>query len=186
MVSAFRRTVIAERRRPGPCVAVSVFPNNPGHLRTFDYVGLYRYFLTFCTDYRQPFFADETAVELVLSQILRAACEERFALVAYCFMPDHAHLLIEAEQESSNGRAFIKRAKQFSGFYYSQQFGRRLWQRYGFEHVLRNDEATLSVARYILENPVRAGLVSCVEDYQFLGSTAYAVADILAAESMSG
>jgi len=33
----------------------------------------------------------------------------------------------------------------------------RLWQRYGFERVLRDDEATLVVAKYILENPLRAG-----------------------------
>jgi hypothetical protein len=47
--------------------------------------------------------------------------------------------------------------------------------------VLRNEEATLSVARYILENPVRGGLVKRVEDYRFAGSLIYPLADILAA-----
>jgi len=183
VVSAFRRTV--SDGGPNSCLSVGVFPDNPGHLRTFDYVGLYRYFLTFCTDYRQRLFTDADAVSLVLSQIMRAAREERFAMVAYCFMPDHAHLLAQAEHESSDCRGFIKQAKQFSGFYYSQRFGRRLWQRYGFERVLRNDEATLAVARYIFENPIRAGLVSRVEDYPFLGSMVYTVTDILEAASRS-
>jgi REP element-mobilizing transposase RayT len=48
--------------------------------------------------------------------------------------------------------------------YCFMQFGDRLWQRYGFERVLRDDEATLDVARYILRNPVRAGLVDVPED----------------------
>jgi hypothetical protein len=59
-----------------------------------------------------------------------------------------------------------------------------LWQRYGFEHVLRADEETLGVVRYTLENPVRAGLVARVEDYPFAGSTVYPLAEILAAVQM--
>jgi hypothetical protein len=61
----------------------------------------------------------------------------------------------------------------------------RLWQRYGYEHVLRNDEATMSVARYILENPVRAGLVARVEDYPFAGSCTYPLQQILEAVALS-
>jgi putative transposase len=154
---------------------------NPGHLASFNYVGLFRYFLTFCTDHRRHHLAKREHVDLALKQIVRSANDTRFAIDAYCFMPDHVHLLVEAQSESSDCRDFIKRAKQFSGFYYKQAFGRRLWQRYGFERVLRNDEATLSVARYILENPIRAGLVERIEDYPFAGSLIYPVADIIAA-----
>ncbi len=45
-----------------------------------------------------------------------------------------------------------------------------MWQRYGFEHVLRGDEPTRIVARYIVGNPIRAGLAERVEDYPFVGS----------------
>jgi len=157
---------------------------NPGHLKSFDYVGLYRYFLTFCTDNKHKHFVVREHVDAVLEQILRSASDTGFATVAYCFMPDHVHLLIEAQSEASDCRQFIKRAKQFSGYYFKQKFGKALWQRYGFEHVLRDEEATLGVARYILENPVRAGLVARVEDYPFAGSTVYPVAEILAAVQM--
>lgn len=61
-------------------------------------------------------------------------------------------------------------AKQYSGYWYSRTFGGRVWQRYGFERVLRNDEATRAVAKYIIENPLRAGLAKRVEDYPFVGS----------------
>ena len=70
---------------------------------------------------------------------------------------------------------------KFSGFYYQKLFGERLWQRYGFERTLRRDESTLSVARYILENPVRAGLAASAEDYPFLGSNTHTVAELLEA-----
>jgi REP-associated tyrosine transposase len=123
-------------------------------------------------------------VDVVLEQILRSATDTGFAVVAYCFMPDHVHLLVEAQSEASDCRQFIKRAKQFSGYYFKQKFGVRLWQRYGFEHVLRDDEPTLGVARYTLENPVRGGLVQRVEDYPFAGSAVYPLAEILAAVQM--
>jgi REP element-mobilizing transposase RayT len=56
-------------------------------------------------------------VGLVLSQILHAANDEQFALVAYCFMPDHVHLLVEALSESSCALRFVARTKQRTGFH---------------------------------------------------------------------
>ena len=44
----------------------------------------------------------------------------------------------------------------------------------------------LSVARYIVENPIRAGLAINVRDYPFIGSTTYTIAEILDGLQMSG
>src|SRR5712691_9588634 len=140
---------------------------SPGHLKTFAYVGLHRYSLTFCTDRRRHLFMKADVVGLVLAQISRAATENQFAIVAYCFMRDHVHLLAEGTSDTSDCKRFIARAKQYSGFYYKKEHRGVLWQRYGFEHVLRDDELTQVVARYILENPIRAGLAKRVEDYPY-------------------
>jgi putative transposase len=156
-----------------------MFPGHPEHLESFDYLGLYRHSLRFSTAARADHFVAPAHVEMVFEQIVRAASDERFAIVAYCFMPDHVHLLVEGLTDGSDCLAFIRRAKQFSGFYFKKAHGQRLWQRYGFERVLRNDESMLSVARYILENPVRAGLVARVEDYPFVGSQTHPLSEIL-------
>jgi putative transposase len=157
-----------------------VLTGRPRHLETFDYLGLHRYFLTFCTHSRRALFNEPRLVDLVLSQMLRAARDEQFAVVAYCFMPDHVHLLVEGQADTSDCLRFIKGAKQYSGYHYSKIIGDRLWQRYGFERVLRNDEATLAVAKYTLENPLRAGVVNRVEDYPFVGSATHTLQEILA------
>lgn len=146
-----------------------MFPGRPEHLQTFDYLGLHRYFLTFCTFERRRLFTTAERVDLVRTQILRASSDEGVAVIADCYMPDHLHLLVEGQTDASDCRRFISRAKQFSGFYFQKQFRERLWQRYGYERVLRGEEGTLSVARYIIENPVRAGLVKNVTDYPFTG-----------------
>ena len=137
--------------------------------------------LTFCTVHRQSLFTTHVVVGLVLQQIARAADEQQFAVIVYCFMPDHVHLLVEGQRADSDGKKFIARAKQYSGFYYKKEHRSNLWQRYGFEHTLRDDELTLVVAKYILENPVRAGLVERVEDYPFLGSLVYSLSELLEA-----
>jgi REP-associated tyrosine transposase len=158
----------------------------PGHLKSFDYTGFQRYFLTFCTNSRARVFVSKEPVDVVRDQILRAADEEQFAIAAYAFMPDHVHFLAEGESETADGRRLIIRAKQFSGFYYSKQFQKPLWQRYGYERVLRTEEDTLGVAKYILENPVRGGLARSPQDYEFSGSKRHSIQEILDAVCWKG
>ena len=155
--------------------------DRPRHLQASEYLGPRQYFLTFCTHERRRHFITADAVQTVRTQIERAAGAQKMAVLAYCYMPDHVHLLAEGKAQDSDCLLFIARAKQFSGFHYKAKFGHPLWQRYGFEHIVRSEEATVSVARYIMENPVRARLVNRIENYPFSGSRVYTVEQILEA-----
>jgi hypothetical protein len=66
--------------------------------------------------------------------------------------------------------AFVKAAKQQTGFAYTQSTARRLWQPSYWDRILRDQESTWDVIRYMCENPIRAALVERVEDYDFVGS----------------
>lgn len=145
-------------------------PSKRPRLRTFEYVGGYRYFLTFCTCGRQMVFTNPAVVALVRTQILSAAASHGFPVLAYVFMPDHAHLLIAGTRKEADMKSFVHLAKQKSGYLYSRSYRRRLWQPSFYDRVLRDEEATWDVIRYIVDNPVRAGLVEQFEDYVFLGS----------------
>jgi putative transposase len=123
---------------------------------------------------------EEQLVALVRAQILRAAAEECFAVIAYCFMPDHAHLVVDGLKDDADCKAFIMAAKQYSGYYYKQETGERLWQRYGHERVIRDDMERALTIRYVVANPVRAGLVDHPAEYPFLGSQRYEIDELLA------
>ena len=151
----------------------------PPHLKHFDYRGFHRYSLTFCTNRRRHLFKHQRVVDLVLSHILRAANECDFAVIAYCFMPDHLHLLVHGKSEGADCKRFIALAKQYSGYYYSKECGGKLWQRYGYERTLRKEDETLTVARYIVRNPIRAELVANAEEYPFAGSLVCDMKDLL-------
>jgi putative transposase len=107
----------------------------PRHLPGFDYLGVYRYSLTFCTYHRRCHFTDAESVGLVLEHFVHTSITEHFAIPAYCFMPDHVHLLAEGSEDSADLKRFIKSAKQDSGFYFKQRTRTRLWQRLGFEYI---------------------------------------------------
>jgi len=141
-----------------------------------------RYLLTFWTDRRRHLLVNHERIDLVITQILRAACDEAFATAAYCAMPDSVHLLIEAQSTGADHKRFINRAKQLSAFQYSRTFHERLWQRHNFARTLGPDECTLVAARHVLEQPVRAGLASSAGEYAFAGSGLYALSAILGAE----
>src|SRR5688572_3629722 len=107
-----------------------MFTGKPEHVKGFDYLGRYHYFLTFCTDHRRRLFVTADAVSTVRTQIERAAAEQSIALLAYRYMPDHVHFLAEGKANDSDCLRFIARAKQFSGFHYKARFNQRLWQRF--------------------------------------------------------
>src|SRR5262245_38440207 len=148
-------------------------------LKTFDYLGCYRYFLTICTYDRTRLFVDDQSVRLVLMQLSRTAGDQWFVVIAYCFMPDHVHILVEGNHPAADFCEFVRIFKQRSAFAWKQRSGTALWQRGYFEHVLRDDEDTIGVARYILENPVRGNLVQRPEDYPYLGSMTMEVRELL-------
>jgi REP element-mobilizing transposase RayT len=126
-------------------------------------------------------FAERWAVAAITEQLRCNAALFEFALVAYCVMPDHVHALLEARAERSDFKAMMKRFKQMTGFAYKKQTGRQLWQPGYHERVLRDDEASEAVARYILENPVRAGLTRELGEYPYAWSDVYDLAGLLTA-----
>src|SRR5688500_4660777 len=108
-----------------------MYTRRPARLKQLSYLGMQRYSLPFCTDWRREWFAHPEAVCLVLSQVLRVCGTEGFVILAYCFMPDHVHLLIEGLRQDSDARTFIVKAKQCSAHAYASRFGQRLWQPFG-------------------------------------------------------
>jgi putative transposase len=132
-----------------------------------DLRGKQRYSLTFSTFRRQAIFTNQGIVDVVLEQILRAACDADVAVMAYCFMPDHCHLLVRGLDETVSLPNFVKRAKQLSGCHGKHLAGCRIWQPGYYERTLRLADRTDDAIDYILNNPVRAGLTPTAADYPF-------------------
>jgi putative transposase len=136
--------------------------------------------LTFCTYRRAPLLVHPSLIDVLVTQILRAGNCAAFAILAYCFMPDHVHLLVEGTSQEALLPRFLKLAKQLSGFHGKRVVGSAIWQAGCYERLLRLDEDSRRVAAYILLNPVRGHLVSRPEDYPFSGSGVFTRAELFA------
>jgi putative transposase len=100
-------------------------------------------------------------------QLLRTCHAQEFAVLAYVFMPDHLHLVIQGETDGSDLRRGMRVLRKRLSTEYHSGVDRALWQDGYFERVLRDDESTATVLHYVVANPVRAGLVENARDYPF-------------------
>jgi putative transposase len=66
--------------------------------------------------------------------------------------------------------AFAKDLKQRVAYHHLRTHEGPVWQPGYYERIVRDEESLLTVARYILANPVRAALVTEPRDYKFSGS----------------
>ncbi|PIP13767.1 MAG: hypothetical protein COT45_04330 [bacterium (Candidatus Stahlbacteria) CG08_land_8_20_14_0_20_40_26] len=144
-------------------------------LQNFNYTGNYRYFITICTHDKKVVFLNSNINDWIVFTLRTLADESRFAVWAYCIMPDHIHLLIEGQDDKSDMRKFIALFKQKTGYEYKQKYGESLWQINYYEHILRKDEDTIEIAHYIFNNPVRKGIVENQREYPYLGSFMFEV-----------
>ncbi|TPG78689.1 REP-associated tyrosine transposase [Pseudomonas mandelii] len=123
------------------------------------------YLLTTNTLDREPVFKDFTLGRLVVSQFRAAQDQGCTNSLAWVVMPDHFHWLIELQQGSLAG--LMQRTKSLSTKAVNLSTGRgvSLWQRGFHDRALRREEDLVKVARYIVANPLRAGLVGRLGDY---------------------
>ena len=127
--------------------------------------------VTLATAERARVFTQANAVQTCLSALRHAATRYEAKVYAYCFMPDHLHLLVDTP-DSVDSIDFVRYFKQLSAYRLSHasQTAHRLWQTRFYDHALRLDEDVVTAARYIFDNPVRAGIVANAADYPFSGS----------------
>ncbi len=126
--------------------------------------------ITIGTLRRERIFDDsDFGVECV--ERLRRLCSKLGSKVyAYCLMPDHFHQLLSSS-ESATVPDLIGQWKSLC-YQARRRRGRAapFWQRSYFDRALRDHDDLRVASRYILENPVRAGIVVDFHHYPLCGS----------------
>jgi REP element-mobilizing transposase RayT len=88
-------------------------------------------------------------------------------------MPDHVHLIlcpVPCGNEYFSIPEIMKTIKSESAHRINQVLSRtgRVWQDESFDHLLRRSESLDAKTDYIIENPVRAGLVRVPSEYRWV------------------
>src|SRR5687767_1915634 len=126
------------------------------------------YLVTTTTIGRKPWFSDFELARRAARTLTAARWWTDATLLCWTLMPDHLHAIIELGANESLGE-LVRHLKSASATEVNR--GRcaigSVWASGFHDHALRHEQDLIGVARYVVANPVRAGLVSKVADYPF-------------------
>ena len=125
------------------------------------------YAVTFVVAGRRKVFLAADRARRMAHELRPGAAGLRFEPLAWTVMPDHVHLLMQLDTTplSRCMQVLKSRTSRLVRAGSLEQGG--LWQAGYYDHCLRGDEDLRLQARYILENPVRAGIVESPRDYPY-------------------
>lgn len=130
------------------------------------------HFITFNTKLRQPL--PDWARDIVLRCCVHDH-DRRYRLRVAVVMPDHVHLILtplvdEIRHVVVSLIEIMKALKGTSAHAINHQRGARgtIWQEESFDRIVRSSESLDAEVAYILENPVRKGLVQDWREYPWI------------------
>ena len=124
-------------------------------------------FLTVCTRGRRKILACDEVHRALLDAWAKA---DAWLVGRYVIMPDHIHLVCApALLDAVSLAKWIAYWKSTSAKGFPEEIDRPVWQKEYWDRVLRSGESYDQKWEYVLQNPVRAGLVASAEDWPYRG-----------------
>ena len=130
--------------------------------------------VTICTMRTLPVFRNVEFGQACALILVKYSNKRQVPIFAYCFMPDHVHLLLSASPTCpipSFVGAFKSQCARVGWTSFDLEMS--FWQKRYYDHFLRKEEDIAVVVRYILDNPVRKRLVKDWTEYPLCGSLVY-------------
>jgi len=123
--------------------------------------------ITSVTNQRQKIFTNWQTGRLLAHEFYCPSLQDQAESLAWVIMPDHFHWLL-ALHDTGDLPAILQRVKSRSAIVlnkFLQHQGRQIWQKGYHDHAVRREEDLVGLARYIVANPLRAGLVANINNY---------------------
>jgi len=125
---------------------------------------------TLCLRERREAFIRTEIVAIFKGYLHDSIKNSECIVPAYCFMPDHQHIVVTGINAQADTWKTVVRYKQKTGYWMSKNMPQAEWQKDFYDHVIRKKEDVARQVKYVLDNPVRKGLVTSWRDYPFQGS----------------
>jgi len=124
-----------------------------------------------------PTWLRQADIAQLLMDETRRLDGSRYDLLACCIMPNHVHLLVDfrrfAHGDTTGHPSALSQAlphvKGRTARYANPKLARsgKFWQDESYDHVVRDEAELERIFWYIMNNPVKAGLVSDWQDWPY-------------------
>jgi putative transposase len=121
-----------------------------------------------------PVFTNDDTRRRFLSLVDSVIAKYHWQLHTFCLMTNHYHLLVETEEPTlSVGMQYLL-SRYAQWFDWREAYEGHLFERRFFSREIEGDRDVLATSRYILLNPVRAGICHSAADWKWssFGATA--------------
>ncbi|HKS11977.1 MAG TPA: transposase [Pseudomonas sp.] len=123
------------------------------------------YLITAVTHHRTPLFKDFRLARLVIRELRRTDQSGACRSLAWVVMPDHIHWLFELGDSTLASLMCQFKSRTSCALYKACSHQGAIWQPGYHDRALRKEEDLRRTARYIIANPIRAGLAEHVGHY---------------------
>ena len=130
---------------------------------------------------RQDVFTTNSIRRAYVQLLAEHAAANRLRLLAWCLMTNHVHIVAVPEAASSMANALRHAHGRFSQYWNTvQRRTGHLWQNRYYSCPVE-ESLVARVIAYVENNPVRAGMVECAQDFEWSSARAHLGEDNAAA-----
>ena len=118
-----------------------------------------------------PRWLEDPRLADLVAESLRNLDGSHYDLLAYCVMPNHVHAvftpLLNSDGTTHSLAAIMHSLKRHTARKANLILGRQgeFWQHENYDHVVRDEGECARIVAYVLNNPVKAGLVDEWQDW---------------------
>ncbi|SFD78813.1 REP-associated tyrosine transposase [Pseudoalteromonas denitrificans] len=123
------------------------------------------YLITSVTHNRKPIFKNFNLARILVNEFKNQQEQNNATWLSWIIMPDHFHILISLQE--SDLKHLMMSIKGRSARDINKMINHRgeIWQKGFYDRALRHEDDRKNIARYIVANPLRAGLVKHIGEY---------------------
>lgn len=121
-----------------------------------------------------PFWLRDSHIATLVAESLHHRDGQVYTLDAYCIMPNHVHLICTPLPKPDGTyhalAAILHSLKRYMARQANELLGRKgqFWQHENYDRVVRDEDELHRIIAYVMNNPVKAGLVATWEEWGWI------------------
>ncbi|OGU34170.1 MAG: hypothetical protein A2068_02660 [Ignavibacteria bacterium GWB2_35_6b] len=116
-----------------------------------------------------PTYLKNKEIAQIVFDAIKYRDNKEYKVICFCIMPNHVHLMFMQLENSKTISQIMQSLKWYTAREASKILNRSgsFWQAESYDHIVRDEDEYYRIIKYILNNPVKAGLVEKWDDWEF-------------------